>query len=454
MDTVASQDEQALRAQLEQTRERLDGLVRDLRAVDDELEGLDDERQQYRLLSQTCAALEELSERGAAALFWGERVAGREGDDHVRLVRGRVDVFEKQLEQIEDRRQEVLEAIHRQEENTELLEDDLFEAQRREEERKLQWVIEREITDLPARASVMPWSRGGADDERFRQSLAVSLLVSLLLGLLLPLIDLPLPERWEVTEVPERLTRLIREERPLPPPPPVREETRPEEVEPEPEESPVVADEPKPQQTPKQSVGSKGILAFREKFSGLAASTASARLGSQARITGSDAAASGRPTRNMVATLASGSSGGINLASLSRDVGGGGGGQQIEGVQITRATSSIGGGSGSDRPLSGGPALSRTDEEIQIVFDRHKAALYRIYNRELRRDPTLQGQMTLRIRIEPDGSVSLCVLQATDMKAPQLSAQVVERVKTFDFGAKDGISVVTILYPIDFLPAT
>jgi hypothetical protein len=39
------------------------------------------------------------------------------------------------------------------------------------------------------------------------------------------------------------------------------------------------------------------------------------------------------------------------------------------------------------------------------------------------------------------------------MKAPKLATQVVERVKTFDFGAKDGISAITILYPIDFLPA-
>jgi hypothetical protein len=104
--------------------------------------------------------------------------------------------------------------------------------------------------------------------------------------------------------------------------------------------------------------------------------------------------------------------------------------------------------------LSGGPGLSRTDEEIQIVFDRHKAALYRLYNRELRRDPTLRGQMVLRLRIEPDGSVSLCELQSSDMKAPELAAQVVARVKTFDFGAKEEVPPVTILYPIDFLPAT
>ena len=39
------------------------------------------------------------------------------------------------------------------------------------------------------------------------------------------------------------------------------------------------------------------------------------------------------------------------------------------------------------------------------------------------------------------------------MNAPQLAAQVVDRVRGFDFGAKEGIGPVTILYPIDFLPA-
>ncbi len=39
------------------------------------------------------------------------------------------------------------------------------------------------------------------------------------------------------------------------------------------------------------------------------------------------------------------------------------------------------------------------------------------------------------------------------MRAPQLAAQVVDRVHTFDFGAKE-VPAITILYPIDFLPAT
>jgi hypothetical protein len=95
---------------------------------------------------------------------------------------------------------------------------------------------------------------------------------------------------------------------------------------------------------------------------------------------------------------------------------------------------------------------ARTDEEIQIVFDRHKASFYRLYHQQLRNDPTLKGQMVLRLTIEPDGSVSMCTLQSSDMKAPQLAAQVVDRVRAINFGAKD-VQALTIVYPIDFLPA-
>jgi TonB family protein len=123
-------------------------------------------------------------------------------------------------------------------------------------------------------------------------------------------------------------------------------------------------------------------------------------------------------------------------------------------VGVGRATSSISSIGGADRPKAhGGPGSARTDEEIQIVFDRYKASFYRLYNRELRNNPTLKGQMVLRLTIEPDGSVSMCVLQSSDMNAPDLGAQVVSRVKTMNFGAKEGVQAVTIVYPIDFLPA-
>ena len=65
----------------------------------------------------------------------------------------------------------------------------------------------------------------------------------------------------------------------------------------------------------------------------------------------------------------------------------------------------------------------------------------------------LRGQLVLRLTIEPDGSVSMCMLQSSDMDAPELSAQVVDRVRTINFGAKPEVQALTIVYPIDFLPA-
>jgi len=470
VDTLEFQDQQALRTQLGEANDKLDGLLNDLRAIDDELEALASERHQYDLLRQVCDSLDELGELDAARLFWGERTECEKGAERVRQVRESLAAFQARLGEIDARRETVAVTVRQAQQEIEILEDDLFDAQEQEERRKLEWIVEREISALPARQVVMPWTRGGEDDRRFNKALAASLLVSVLLGLLLPQIDLPLPEPWEVIDVPERLARLVREERPPPPPPSTIAEPPPEqkpaEPEPEPEpieepltptDSPVLANSPEPKQAPqkaeKKQTETKGILAFKEKFANIASSTPSAKLGADARISSSGDLQAGRPERSMVTTQAPGSSGGINLAALSRGVGGGGGGGQIAGVQLTRASSTIGGSGGQDRPLSNGAGAGRTDEEIQIVFDRHKAALYRLYNRELRRDPTLQGQMVLRIRIEPDGRVSLCELQGTDMNAPNLSAQVLDRVRTFDFGAKDGIPAVTILYPIDFLPA-
>jgi len=224
----------------------------------------------------------------------------------------------------------------------------------------------------------------------------------------------------------------------------------------------------------KPKVGNAGILALKDKIASLAQDTVVVPLGADARHIAADEV--GRPSaRSLLASNTPGSSGGINLASLSRSVGGGGGGGGggnggggaggrgtgaggsggggIGGGGTGRVVSTISPITGADRPKArGGPGPARTDEEIQIVFDRYKASFYRLYNRELRNNPALKGQMVLRLTIEPDGSVSMCVLQSTDMDASDLATQVVSRVRTINFGAKD-VPAVTIVYPIDFLPA-
>ncbi|MFL6387178.1 MAG: AgmX/PglI C-terminal domain-containing protein [Terriglobales bacterium] len=211
---------------------------------------------------------------------------------------------------------------------------------------------------------------------------------------------------------------------------------------------------------PEPNIGRAGILAFKEQFASLAQDQNAPRLGSDAHYAAADEVGQAS-SHSLLTTNTPGSSGGIDAGSLSRNVGGGGGrggggGMGGPGLQVTRAKSSIAGiGGGDGRPKShSGPGASRTDEEIQIVFDRYKSAFYRDYNRTLRINPTLQGKMVLRLTIEPDGSVSMCQLQSTDMDSPDLVTQVVNRVKTINFGAKEGVQAVTIVYPIDFLPAT
>ena len=68
MEPVTALDEQTLRTQLAHAREKLDGLVRSLRAVDGELEALSGERKQHETLHEVCVALDKLG-GWAARLF-------------------------------------------------------------------------------------------------------------------------------------------------------------------------------------------------------------------------------------------------------------------------------------------------------------------------------------------------------------------------------------------------
>jgi outer membrane biosynthesis protein TonB len=448
--------------ELSRARTKLAALARDLRATENELESLKPQRKQHQFAVDACKALEKLAEMGGAEVFWGEGQASH-GAEHIQSVRARIDQFDARIKGIEQRITDLLQQLSRQSDLVEAIEHALFEAQDEEERLKYEWPIEREISEVP-RKIVMPWTREGEDDKRFRRTAAIALLLAITFTVIVPYIPLPQLVTADGTVVPERSVRLLMEEKPTPPTPP-KEEPKPK-VEPQ-KVAETPQETPKPQRVAKVDkkvtetvtetpAKEEGILAFRSKLAAAKDDQVVARLGNQARIDNSDYNTSGRAERSMLTTSAPGSSGGINLSSLSRGAGGGNGTRgNMAGVAVTRATSAIAsvGTPGGDRPLSGdGASPGRTDEEIQIVFDRYKAALYRLYNKELRKDPTLKGQIVLRLTIEPDGSVSMCELKSTDMNAPDLTAQVVERVKAFDFGAK-AVPAITIFYPIDFLPA-
>lgn len=453
-------DDRALREEISTAERKLGRLETELESVEAELDGLSEQRETWEILEQALGSLEQLEANGASHLFWGEDSTGRT-ERQVKAARERSDDYLGRIGEIEQHRDEVAEEIRRGEEILAILEADLQDIEIEQEDRRNEWHVEREISDVPDRVAILPWEGVLDERRRLRKSLSSSLVVALVLGAIIPFIDLPLPDLELIPEVPERFANLIEQQVP-PPPAPVVEQAPPEEVVADeplevdelPQEVPDIPVQPTPveaEPAPEQQVRSAGILAFRESIGNIDREVPAA-LGAQASINNAGESAVGRTERAMVSSQAPGSSGGINLASLSRDVGGGSG-EGLDGVQVTRVASSIGVSGNGDRPMAAGAAAGRTDEEIQIVFDRYKSSLYRLYNRELRNDPTLRGQVVLRLTIEPDGSVSFCEVQNSDMGAPALEQQIVDRVLTFDFGAKEGITALTILYPIDFLPA-
>ncbi|MFZ8983686.1 MAG: AgmX/PglI C-terminal domain-containing protein [Steroidobacteraceae bacterium] len=473
------QQEEDIRERAATVRQALQELETGLQSVDGKLAELAPAREQHALLGTACSSLDRLEELGAASLFWDGVVAPAQVESLLGSARQRASAFNLRIDELDTERRSLTAAMAEHQESLEYLGEELYQLREQEERRKLEWIEEREISEVPARVVPMPWYRGGEDDRRLRKSLVTALAASLLCAAVLPLIDLPLPEPFEPDDVPERLVQLVRKE--LPKPPPMVAETtpeeikrreRPQEVPPVPEPEAIVAEatpdqvsdvpnSAKPGPAQKQ-VEKAGILAFKDRFAGLASDDPTPKLAKGARFRGAAESATEPAARALLTSHSAGSSGGINLASLSRNVGGGGdggvgGGGGMQGVAIGRATSAIaaagGGGGGASSRSSGGAGLSRTDEEIQIVFDRYKASFYRLYSRELRKDPTLRGQMVLRLTIEPDGSVSMCELYDSEMDAPVLAGQVVDRVRGIDFGAKEGVQALTIVYPIDFLPA-
>jgi outer membrane biosynthesis protein TonB len=456
-DPLPVSEQRQLANELARTRTQRASLEHELREVEGEIEDLAPQRDRHHLVVEACAALEKLATVGGGQLFWGSDTSAERAAENLRAARGRVAEVGEWFSHMEGRQAALRAKVRQCNDAIEALERALFEVQYEEEQLSYEWEIEREIDEKPRKA-LLSWVYSGEDDKRFRKSALLALLLTMVLSAIISQMNLPPLIADNGEQVPQRVVRLLMEEKPTPPPAPVEMPKPKVKVEKKPVEQPVklARVEPKVEElAPKEpEAKDQGILAFRERLAASKEDEVTGKLGLQARIDSSDYG--GRAQRSMLTTNAPGSSGGINLASISRGMGGGpGNGGGMAGVQVTRASSSIAavGTPGGDRPLSNDAgAAGRTDEEIQIVFDRYKSALYRLYNKELRRDPTLRGQVILKLTIEPDGSVSMCELKSSDMNAPDLTAQVVDRVKGFDFGAK-AVPAITILYPIDFLPA-
>ena len=297
----------------------------------------------------------------------------------------------------------------------------------------------------------LPWTPDAEQEARFRRTFRNTLAILLLLSLLIPW--LPMPERspGEIPEIPQRFARLLLERKVLPPPPVVRNE-------PEPVSEQMARGQPKPVEAPPKVVPDRvekvreraskaGLLPFTEALADLRSNEAVASVISNSQLSQGSGIAK-RTQRAVITSKVAGGSDGIRTSGFSRDTGGGG----LNGRDTTTVVSTIvvggGGGGGSGR----GGAAGRSLEEIEMVFDRNKGAIFALYNRALRKDPALQGKLVLRLTISPDGRVTFCEVVSSELGDAEFERKLVMRVKMFRFDAKD-VASFTATKPIDFFPA-
>jgi TonB family protein len=318
----------------------------------------------------------------------------------------------------------------------------------------------------------LPWSTGAEQEQKFRRLVLQCLGALLLLSIVFSVLPVAERDPLATQEIPQRFARLVLEREPPPPPPPVIEQPEPEPiVEPEPEPiiepepvveqtvmepdpEPVIEPEPAPQpdvtEQARERAAVAGLLPFAQDLAALRTNDTLERLG-QSDTLGTVEGDAPVVERSLITSRAGSRSAGIRTSDLSRSTGGEG----LAGRTTTQIESPIEGigPAGGDVSRSGTSSRpSRSREEIEIVFDRNKGAIFALYNRALRENPALVGKVVLRLTIEPDGRVTFCEIVSSELGDADLEQRLVQRVLLFQFEAKD-VEPITTTKPIDFFPA-
>ncbi|MBI3367589.1 MAG: TonB family protein [Burkholderiales bacterium] len=354
------------------------------------------------------------------------------------------------------------------------------------------------LAAISFRRSALAWAPAFEDEARFKRISSTVVLLCLAFGGVLPWLPHPVAERHRV-ELPPPLAKLLLEHEPpravLKPAPATASSQRQMDVDTPAERSTraVVPEARRPQ--PNKPAGEMdnarrrasgiGLLAMKSQLAEIHGAPSAVQLqdtikpgpgvGSGAGVGVGAGADPGLPVRAMITAGAAQGSGGINTAAYSRNTGGGGlagrattlvagvagggggggpggGGVGVPGARGDGSGLGAGAGKGGSVQRSGSGKASRSIEDIKLVFDRNKGAIYALYNRALRDEPGLQGKVVLELKIAPSGEVADIRLVASELHAAELERKLLARVRQFDFGPKD-VETMVVSWPVDFLPS-
>lgn len=295
----------------------------------------------------------------------------------------------------------------------------------------------------------LPWTPDEDEEQRLKKTARTLLLVFAAIGILIPLI--PMSERPPPPALPDEVVKLILEP---PPPPPKPEVKKPEPPKPEAKPEPKPVTPPKPvdrQAEARKKAENAGLLAMKDQLEDLREALEPTQMSSApmiGRVEGES-----RAERSLVTARTGVGSGGINTGKLSSGFGSGPGNLKghAAGTAVPSFADRIGDDRAASRTGSGGRA-SRSREEIEIVFDRNKSAIYALYSRALREQPELQGKVVVQLTIAPSGEVTDCRVLSTELNDSELERKLVARIRMFRFEARE-VEAMTTTKPIEFFPA-
>ena len=292
------------------------------------------------------------------------------------------------------------------------------------------------------RSYELPWEHYPEDQQRFRRFLLIGLVSVAVLGLVLPFIHLPKSLVSAEEAVPPRLARLMAQEKPKPPPPKPIEQ-------PKPEAKPKPTDVPKPVDVRKKVENSAAMRAIKDELADLRDQLDTKTL--QNRTLTAAVGQDNRSERSLIASKVGTGSAGIVTANASRGFGSGAG--ALSDHNTVGVNSNIAADAAKNRATRVGTSgkASRSQEEIELVFDRNKGAIYALYSRALRERADLQGKMVLQLTISPAGEITDCRVLSSELNDPELESKIVGRVRLFRFEAKD-VEAITARKTIEFFP--
>jgi len=292
----------------------------------------------------------------------------------------------------------------------------------------------------------LPWEGDPGSARNFRRLVVIGLILFVLGGIIIPFLNLPAPKETAAQAVPDRLARLMVEEKPKPPPPP----PPPKPIEPpKPETKPIP--QPVDRTAEARKKAEKQLNRVKDDLADLRRELAQELPVETRNLTGAVGAES-KAERSLIASRAGTGSAGVQSTNSSRGFGSGAG--SLTGHTTTSVSSrvaSIAADNKATRTGSSGKA-ARSQEEIELEFDRNKGAIYALYSRALRERPELQGKMVLEFTIAPSGEVTACRVVSSELNDPELERKIVARVKLIRFAARD-VEPMTTTKPIEFFPA-